>query len=67
MSAMEELEGVRAFVPSDAVLSLDICDHGVTKKPGLQVFKTTRDAYFCSTDCLRSFFNKLVDDFESDE
>ncbi len=48
---------------------LSIIDHGVTKsgKP-VRIVENEGygqfEFYFCSTDCLRSFFSGLVDDFE---
>lgn len=57
------------LMQDDILTFLTLCDHGVTKNghhlkicdnEGFGQF----EFYFCSTKCLRSFLNKLVDDFE---
>jgi hypothetical protein len=58
------------FPLSNGIAWFDLFDHGVTKH-GRPLHVVTEcsagqfEFYFCSTKCMRSFFNKLVDDFEN--
>lgn len=57
------------FMRDDALTFLKLWDHGVTKNGhSLEICSNEGfsqfEFYFCSTKCLRAFFNKLVDDFE---
>ena len=65
MSAMEQFGSSNVYTPADVETSFQLIDHGVTKTgKGITVFKNTSDVFFCSTNCLRDFFNTIVDDFE---
>lgn len=57
------------IMQDDILTFLKFCDHGVTKSGHhLEICDNEGFAqfefYFCSIKCLRSFLNKLVDDFE---
>ena len=68
MSAKEQIGDTTSYCPADVKTSFELIDHGITKTgKGITVFENTNDAFFCSTKCLRNFFNTLVDDFEKGE
>ena len=63
-SAMEEIKP-GTLAPANVEMTFGFADHGVTKTGiPLTIFKNVNDAFFCSTECLRKFFNQLVTDFE---
>ena len=64
-SAMTEFAPGR-LAPAEVQTSFGLFDHGVTKSGApLNIFENTKDAFLCSTACLRSFLNQLVTDFEN--
>jgi len=69
--ALLKIPGTNMAAPDDNLIStFSLLDHGVTNS-GKPLLVCRNEAfgqyelYFCSTSCLRSFFNALVDDFEA--
>jgi len=63
-SAMERLGNTNSFAPADVKKSVYLIDHGVVENGGVQISEGITDFIFCSTKCLRLFFNSVVDEFE---
>jgi hypothetical protein len=65
MNAMEEY-APDSWTPADVRTSLRLIDHDVTQGGvPITVFENLHDAFFCSTQCLRDFFNQVITDFEN--
>ena len=69
--AMQSTTTPGTYVPlDDASGWFSLFDHGITKSGNpLQIVNDCDigqfEIFFCSTECLRGFFNKIVDDFEN--
>lgn len=63
-SAMERMENTNSYFPAEVKKSLYLIDHRSNSENGLHITEGISDIYFCSTKCLRSFFNTVVDEFE---
>ncbi|MES2041461.1 MAG: hypothetical protein V4495_26895 [Pseudomonadota bacterium] len=65
-SAMERIGNTDSFGPADVIKSVHLCDHGVNASgKGFTLFENIDDAYFCSTACLRAFFDQVITDFDN--
>ncbi|PXX33698.1 hypothetical protein [Undibacterium pigrum] len=66
INASERIGDTDSFAPADFITSVSLMDHGVTDsgKP-LTLFDDINDTFFCSTVCLRTFFNQVITDFEN--
>jgi len=66
INAMERIGNTDSFAPADVITSVSLLDHGVTESGNpLTLFDDINDAFFCSTACLRAFFDRVITDFES--